>query len=109
VRRLGAADVEPEALAWPDFTYRHYWGSYRGWVDLTLNTSWITHGSNVLASASESSELATNTDPIPHPFLGSARFTIHNVVPLDGGVSVRMYIDWGSPLYTQVTYVVVNP
>lgn len=101
-------EVGAETLAYPDFTYRHYWGTFCGWVQLNLNTGLINHVSNVFASASESSDLASTTDPVPHPFMGAASFQVHNVAPYDGGVSVRLYIDWGSPLYTQVSYVVIS-
>ena len=106
--RAGEGSITPAALSYPDFTYRHYWGTYRGWVVFNLSSGRINHVSNVFASASESSELASTTDPVPHPFMGAAAFQVHNVVPYDGGVSVRLYIDWGDPLFTQVSYVVVN-
>lgn len=89
-----------EAITSPDFTYRHNWGSRNGQAVLTLYSTRIYSYSRVLVSASE-------LDPI-NPFMGSARYTVHNVVPFDGGVKVWITIDWSQPVQTQLTYLVLN-
>jgi hypothetical protein len=110
VRLLGRAErVGAQQLAWPDFTYRALWGPYRGWMVLTLNSGWISKTSNVFVSASETTDLVTNVDPVPEPFVGDARYTVHNVAPFNGGVRVRLNVEWPEPLNIQLSYLVVNP
>jgi hypothetical protein len=110
LRPLRSAEEHAAALlAAPDFTYRHHWGPFRGLLLLTLNSGRISKTSNVFVSASETGELVTNVDPVPDPFVGSARYTVHNVAPFNGGVRVRLNVEWPDPLLIQVSYLVVNP
>jgi hypothetical protein len=77
------------------YSYKHYWGKYKGTVKSTLNWSVITSSSRVFVSCSEG-------------HLGSAKYTVHNVVPENGRVKVWHHIDWGSSIKLYCDYLVVN-
>jgi hypothetical protein len=76
------------------------WGLKRGTWVLVLETPSITRTSLVFASCSEG--------PPGGKFVGAARFSIENVAPFDGGVKVRVNIDWPSPLALSVDYLVAT-
>ena len=105
-----AHDTETAALLpFPDFTYRHIWGDRVGWWLLTLNHSQIHSTSNVFVSMSELDDLVTSNDPVPKPKPSSARMTVHSVAPVAGGVAVLIFVDSQTPVFTQLSYLVVNP
>ena len=104
--------AEERRLTYPDWSGRIDWGYLRGWWRLNLHSSRIHRQSHVFASISELSELGEHNVEEPatlEPMLGNAPFTLHNVAPYAGGVFVLVHIDWPSDLWTQVTYLVVNP
>ncbi len=98
-----SAAVVAENLSGTGFTYRHDWGNKHGQWKLTLNWGAITHNSRVFVSTSEFGGGAQV------PFVGAARYTVHNVAPFDGGVVVWINIEWGSDIRVQLSYLVVNP
>ena len=100
---------QPKALTYPDFTYRHHWGDYRGWVRFHLTGSIIYKTTNVFASITEADPIVTTVDPVPTPFLGGAAMSVANISPHNGGVWVLASINWNTPLYTAVSYLFVNP
>jgi hypothetical protein len=108
-RDQAGAGLDSPSLLYPDFTYRHDWGLRNGWWNLTLTDSRIRKTSNVFVSASEVSDIVSTVDPIPTPFVGSARYLVYNVAPRNGAVTVRIYIDWSTPVSTQLSYMVLNP
>ncbi|WP_137938147.1 hypothetical protein [Chitinivorax sp. B] len=84
------------------YTERIDWGNKNGWWILTLYDWRITANSRVYVSFSEA-------DGGGNRFIGSAVYTIHNVAPRNGAVSIRVFVNWGSPLHTVVDYLVVQP
>jgi hypothetical protein len=96
-------------LSFPDFTYRHIWGDRVGRWLLTLNHPQIRSTSNVFVSISELDELVTNVDPVPKPKPSFARMSVLSVAPVAGGVAVLIFVDSQTPVFTQLSYVVVNP
>ncbi len=116
VKLLSTKDTSTEAptlgiqsLTYPDFTYRHDWGLRNGWWRLTLTDPRIRKSSNVFVSLSELDPLLSTTDRVPDPFIGAARFAVYNVAPRGGAVEILIHIDWSEPIFTQVSYLIVNP
>jgi hypothetical protein len=101
---LGAASLQPE-LAGAGFTYRHNWGGRRGQNVLRLNWSAVNAQSRILVSIGE----GTAAGPDAGKFIGSARYTVHNVAPRAGGVDIWVNIEWSSDILLYVDYLVVNP
>ncbi|MGE3310663.1 MAG: hypothetical protein AB7O66_11895, partial [Limisphaerales bacterium] len=92
------ASTSPDALLSGDgLTYRHNWGNRNGQWKLHLNWGSVRRGSRVFVTISECGHM------------GAARYTVHNVVPTDGGVTVWLNIEWGAPIPLCVDYLVVNP
>ena len=108
VRRLpgGAAAGQPEPeLSGTGFTYRHNWGLRRGQLVLRLNWSAITPRSRVLVAIGEGAAGGVDAGK----FIGSARYTLHNVAPRAGGVDIWVNIEWSSDIPLYVDYLIVNP
>ena len=78
-------------------SYRHYWGAKNGQWTLTLNGLPVTAGQAVAVSATES-------DGAGGEFVGAARITVHNVSVGNGVVTVRVNIEWGSPINVWLHY-----
>lgn len=100
----GAGAEEP-ALSGNGFSYRHDWGRRRGQQTLRLNWGAVNSRSRVLVSIGEG--VAGGTDN--GKFVGSARYTVHNVAPRAGGVDIWVNIEWGADISIYVDYLVVNP
>ena len=84
------------------YSARVYWGYKKGSWALTLYDSRITANSRVFVSASE---LGANG----YRLVGAAKYTVHNVAPRNGLVTIWLTIDWGSPLRTVADYLVIQP
>ncbi len=85
------------------YTYRHDWGTRNGWWTLNLTSADFTADTRVFVSASEGPTASGGK------FIGSARYLIHNVAPENGVVSIRIFIDWPSPIGLVVDYLIVHP
>lgn len=77
------------------YSYKHYWGAYHGNIKATLYWSAVKATSRVFASCSEG-------------HMGSAKYTVHNVVPGNGYVQIWAYINWSSNIRLYCDYLVIN-
>ena len=100
----GSEDLQP-ALSGDGFTYRQDWGARRGQWVLRLNWSAINPRSQVFVSIAEGAGGGVDSGK----FIGSARYTVHNVAPRAGGVDIWVNIEWPSDISLYVDYLVVNP
>ncbi len=87
------------------YRYRHDWGLKKGQHILPLSWGLITPNSLVFVAIGE------GNPPLPAngKFIGSARYTVHNVSPQSGLVKVWVNIEWASPIRLYVDYFVFKP
>ena len=95
--------VSAEELIGTGFTYRHDWGNRHGQWKLTLNWSAINCNSRVFVSICEFG------GGNQCGFVGAARYTVHNVAPFNGGVTVWINTEWNSDIRVHFDYLVINP
>jgi len=81
--------------------YRHDWGDRNGQLVLNLNWGEVTKNSFVFVAIGEGA-------PGGGKFIGTARYTLHNVAPGDGRVSIWVNIEYSSPIRLYVDYFLVN-
>ena len=101
---VGAAAPQP-ALSGTGFTYRHNWGLRRGQWILRLNWGSVSPQSRVFVSIGEGAA----GGPDAGKFIGSARYTVHNVAPRAGGVDIWVNVEWSADILLYADYLVVNP
>lgn len=90
-------------------TYRYYWGRKHGTWNLKFNWDAIRYDSYVVVTASEGTPPDVSIGgEVGQRFVGNAAFTIHNVAPHDGGVTIKLTIDWESDLDTYVDYILMT-
>jgi hypothetical protein len=94
--------VEPQELAGRGLTYVHDWGNRNGQWKLRLNWGVFTRNTRVFCSIAEGA-------PGGGSFVGNARYTLHNCAVDDGGATIWVNIEWGSPIRLTATYFIVNP
>jgi hypothetical protein len=75
--------------------YRHHWGARNGQWRLNLNWGAVSAANHVYVAIHEGN------------FIGDARYTLHNVAPRNGGVSIWVNIEWASPINLFADYFVV--
>ena len=82
------------------FSTTYQWRG-NGTVNLNLRHGWINAGSRVVASISE-----YNTSWNVDRFIGSAAMQVLNVSPYNGGVWVKIAVNWGGPINNCISLVV---
>ena len=98
----------------PAGLYASTWtaGPLRGSVRLRILWDVIDKNSHVLASICELGDLASEERQAnysgPWPFVGDARMTVHNIAPGPGQATIRVSVDWPSPLPIYLHVVVIN-
>lgn len=103
IQLFGSKDgVSTQELIGTGFSYRHDWGDQKGQRILNLNWGSVNRNSRVFVAIGEGA-------PGGGKFIGNARFTLHNVAPKDGQVSIWVNIEWGEPIRLYVDYLVINP
>lgn len=92
--------------------FRYCWGLSK---TVRCNFQWdiINKDSFVVVTASEGSEFIEGGSIImstasPKRFVGSARFTVDNIAPHEGGVTFRVTIDWPRPLMLWTDIIVLD-
>ena len=78
------------------------WPSSNGTVNFGFNWPAIHAGSHVYVSASE-------IDNAGNRFMGSAPYTVQNVVVKEGRVEFRLVIGWNSPIRVSTDILTINP
>lgn len=90
----------PSVAAGNVTVFHHIWQRpLKGQIIADGTLSWITSATDVVVSISQ-------VDPQGSPFVGSARFTVHNVAPYNGGIKVWVNIEWDEQLSVRFTYYV---
>ncbi len=91
----------PKLSAGSFSTYYTWRGS--GVVNLNCGNGSINANSRVFASVSE-----YNTDPTINRFIGNASMSVSNVAPYNGGVIIKLYVNWNGPINVRVD-VLIDP
>ncbi len=100
-----AAGVAPEGLIGTGFGYRCDWGDLHGQYILNLGWGAVNARSLVFVAIGEGAP----GGPDGGKFIGQARFTLYNVAPHDGGVSIWVNVEWGNNIRLYADYLVINP
>jgi hypothetical protein len=102
VKVIAGQDSAADDLSGVAFSYRHHWGNWNGQRIYNLTWNAINRDSRIFVATSEG-------NPGEAKFIGDARYTVHNVAPYDGGVRVRINIEYDAPIGLSIDYLVVNP
>lgn len=93
--------INTQELFGTGFCYRHDWGDRNGQWKLTLNWASITRDSKVFVAIGEGAAGGGK-------FVGAAKYTVHNIAPTDGSVTIWVNIEWSSPIRLYADYFVCN-
>ena len=77
-----------------------FFGRGHGVFSKTFGIAGAKHSSSVVASISETA----NVGGIVKPHFGDANMSMANVRGIDGGIEVRVNIDWGDDLDYQIAF-----
>jgi len=99
---LQRGEVGVQELFGTGYVYRHDWGDFNNQQKLNLNWGLVRANSLVFVAIGEGGAGGGK-------FIGGARYTLHNVAPQDGRISIWVNIEWGSPIRLYVDYLVINP
>lgn len=102
LHRLLQGEAAPQAIAGNGFTYRQDWGFLHGQWLLTLTWSGFTNATRVFVAIGEGTGGGGK-------FVGAARYTLHNVAPDTGRVTIWVNIEWGSDISVIVDYLIIEP
>ena len=107
VGQLGASEegASIALLFGNGYRYRHNWGNLKGQHILPLNWSLIRPNSLVFVAIGEGAAGGISNGK----FIGEARYTVHNVAPQNGVISIWVNIEWPNPIPLYVDYFVFNP
>ncbi|MFI8437921.1 hypothetical protein ACIGJO_30095 [Streptomyces sp. NPDC079020] len=107
VTRISLDEVKTFAIGPNSFGGRIYLGGGHGVQDLELFTGAgqrIRTTSLVFASIGE----YPPTTPGAPKFMVAAKMSVLNLIPYDGGVFTRVFIDWPESLTAAVDFLIVN-
>jgi hypothetical protein len=77
--------------------------------DIIRNTSFVViTASEGMEGVDVDSRTITYNSASPRKFVGSARMTVDNISPHDGGVTFHVTIDWGSLLMVWIDIIVFD-
>jgi hypothetical protein len=96
IAATNGAGADAQAISGNGFTYRANWGLKNNQWKLRLTSTVFTANTRVFVSISEG-------------HVGAARYTVHNVVPENGAVTIWVNIEWSSPIQLYADYMIVNP
>lgn len=97
IARMKAISIQ--SLLSKGFCYRHDWGDLCGRWKLTLNWTAITPRSKVLAAFVENNDERSN-------FAGTAKYTVQQITPADGSVTILVNLKKNTPTRLYVDYLV---
>jgi hypothetical protein len=89
------------------WSYRHSWGARNGEQILHLTGGPVSNGSHLLVTATEGTpDNVSIGGRIGLELVGAAKITLNNVAVEDGAVTIWVTINWGSPVYLYVHYII---
>ncbi|WP_433462488.1 hypothetical protein [Spirillospora sp. CA-128828] len=95
-------DLREEILAFESIRTSRFFYRTKGLNILTASAPGSTPETRVTASVTE-------VDPVFRPMIGSARMSVHNIVPQGGDIAVLVNVESSQLVTVALTLVYVNP